>query len=184
LASSFDAALLHYVIELRRPWLDDVMLFASAIGAGAFIWWVTALIAAVFPDKRAAAWRMLVAIAFTFAINDYVLKPLFDRSRPYQVDSTITIIDAKPDTPALPSGHAAMAVAGAMAGSRLIPYSAWFWWPLAMVIAVSRVYIGVHWPTDVIAGALFGCAAAWFVLGGRDRRREEKDRHDYERWKA
>jgi undecaprenyl-diphosphatase len=162
-----DQSLLHYIIQLRRPWLDDVMLLSSAIGAGAFIWWVTAVIAAVFPDKRAAAWRMLLAVAVTFAVSDFVLKPLFNRPRPYQVDSTITVIDAKPDTQAFPSGHAAMAVAGALAGSRLIPYSAWFWWPLAAIIAISRVYIGVHWPSDVIAGAIVGLAASWFVLGGR-----------------
>lgn len=146
------------------------MLFSSAIGAGAFIWWVTAVIAFVFPSKRAAAWRMILAVAFTFAISDWILKPVFNRPRPYQVDTSIVVIEGKPDTQAFPSGHAAMAVAGAIAGARLIPYSAWFWWPLAAIVAMSRIYIGVHWPTDVIAGALLGCASAWFVLGGRSIR--------------
>ena len=164
-----DDSLLHYVIQLRRPWLDDVMLFSSAIGAAGFIWWVTALITGVFPDKRAAAWRMILAVAFTYAISDWILKPAFDRPRPYQADASITVIDAKPDTSAFPSGHAAMAVAGAIAGSRMIPFSAWFWWPLAGVMAVSRIYIGVHWPSDVLGGLVLGFATAWFVLGGRIR---------------
>ena len=163
---NFDSSLLHYVIQLRRPWLDDVMLLASALGAGGFIWWVTAVITMVFPNKRAAAWRMLLAGAFTWAISEYALKPAFDRARPFEVDSTITVIDAKPTTGAFPSGHAAMAVAYAMAGSRMIPGSAWIWWPLALVIAVSRVYIGVHWPSDVLGGAVIGLAGAWFTLGG------------------
>jgi undecaprenyl-diphosphatase len=162
-----DSSLLHYVIQLRRPWLDDVMLLSSAIGAGAFIWWVTAVIAAVFPEKRAAAWRMILAISFTWAVSEFVLKPGFDRPRPYEVDTSIAVLEGKPDTRAFPSGHAAMSVAGAVAGSRLIPYSAWFWWPFAAVIAVSRVYLGVHWPSDVIAGALLGLITSWFVLGGR-----------------
>ena len=142
------------------------MLFSSAIGAGAFVWWVTAVIAAVFPHKRAAAWRMLLAVAFTFAVCDYALKPLINRPRPFEVDAAIKVIDARPGTRSFPSGHAAMAVAGAMAGSQLLPYSAWVWWPLAALIAISRIYIGVHWPTDVVAGALVGLATALFVLGG------------------
>lgn len=161
-----DSSLLHQVIELRQPWLDAVMLFASAIGAGAFVWWVTAVIVAIYPAKRAAAWRMILAVAFTFAVCDYALKPLFARARPYEVDDTISVIDAKSTTRSFPSGHAAMAVAGALAGSRLLPYAAWVWWPLAATIAVSRVYIGVHWPSDVVGGVIVGLATAWFVLGG------------------
>ena len=142
------------------------MLLASALGAGGFIWWVTALITAVFPNKRAAAWRMLLAGFLTWGVSEYALKPLFDRARPFEVDPTITVIDARPTTAAFPSGHAAMAFAYALAGSRMIPGSAWIWWPLAAIIAVSRVYIGVHWPSDVIGGAVVGLACAWFALGG------------------
>jgi undecaprenyl-diphosphatase len=147
------------------------MLLASALGAAGFIWWIAALISMVFPNKRAAAWRLLLALAFAWTINEFILKPLVDRARPFEVDTSITIIDARPTTAAFPSGHAAMAAAGAVAGSRMIPGSAWAWWPFALVVAVSRVYIGVHWPSDVAAGALVGLATAWFVLGGSPNRR-------------
>lgn len=143
------------------------MLLASALGAGGFIWWVTALITMVFPNTRAAAWRMLLAGFFTWGISEFALKPAFHRERPFEVDQTITVIDARPETGAFPSGHAAMAFAYALAGSRMLPGSAWVWWPLAAIVAVSRVYIGVHWPSDVIGGALIGLACAWFTLGGR-----------------
>jgi undecaprenyl-diphosphatase len=162
-----DSSLLHYVIQLRRPWLDDVMLLASALGAAGFIWWVTALITMVFPNKRAAAWQLILAVVFTWAINEYALKAITGWPRPFEVDSTITVIDARPTTASFPSGHAAMAVAGALAGSRMLPGSAWVWVPLAVIVALSRIYIGVHWPSDVIAGVVIGLAVAWFVLGGR-----------------
>jgi len=121
----------------------------------------------VFPTRRAAAWRLILVVAFTFALNDGALKPLLNRDRPFVADPTITVIDARPTTPSFPSGHAAMAVAGAIAGARMLPGSGWVWWPLAALVAMSRVYIGVHWPSDLFAGALVGVAAAWFVLGGR-----------------
>ncbi len=163
----FDSTLLHHVIQRRRPWLDDVMILVSALAAGGFIWWVFALITAVFPARRAAAWRLLLAVGFAFLVNDYVLKPVFDRPRPFTVIAELPVIDAKPVTASFPSGHAAMAVAGALAGARMIPAAAWILWPLGMLVAVSRIYIGVHWPSDVLAGAIVGLACAWFVLGGR-----------------
>jgi undecaprenyl-diphosphatase len=166
----FDTSLLHHVIQLRRPWLDDVMVFASAIGAAGFLWWTLALITAVFPTRRAAACRLLLTIGFTFAVCDFMLKPLADRPRPFDTIPTLAVIDAKPDTPAFPSGHAAMAVAGAVAGSRMLPGAGWVLWPIGLIVAVSRIYVGVHWPTDVIAGALVGLACAWVVLGGRRKR--------------
>ena len=162
-----DHSLLTLLVAQRRPWLDDVMLLASALGAGGFIWWVTAAITMLFPTRRAAAWRMLLAGLFTWGISEFALKPAFDRPRPFDVDATIVVIDARPVTASFPSGHAAMAAAFALAGSRMLPASAWAWWPLAAIVAASRVYIGAHWPSDVIAGAILGVAGAWFVLGGR-----------------
>jgi undecaprenyl-diphosphatase len=161
-----DQSLLHYVIQLRRPWLDDVMLLASALGAAGFIWWITALITMVFPGMRMAAWRMLLVVFFTWLIADVSMKPLFNRDRPFEADLTISVIDAKPLSRSFPSGHAAIAVAGAMAGARLIPYSAWVWWPLGVIVATSRIYVGVHWPSDVLAGMVIGATCGWFVLGG------------------
>jgi undecaprenyl-diphosphatase len=144
-----------------------VMLLSSALGAGGFVWWVTALITMVFTGRRMAAYRMLLAGVFTWGISEFVLKPVVDRPRPFEVESSLTVIDARPVTRSFPSGHAAMAVAYAVGGSRMIPASGWVWWPLAVIVAVSRVYIGVHWPSDVIGGAVIGLACAWFVLGGR-----------------
>jgi len=143
------------------------MLLASALGAAGFVWWVTAAIAMVFPNNRAAAWRMILAVLFSWLINEFTLKPLTDRPRPFAVDTAIVVIDAKPTTPAFPSGHAAMAAAGALAGARMLRGSIWILAPFAVLVAISRIYVGVHWPSDVIAGAAVGLACAWFVLGGR-----------------
>jgi undecaprenyl-diphosphatase len=162
-----DRSILQLLIEGRTPWLDDVMLVASALGAGGFIFWVTAAIAMVFPNRRAAAWRMILAGSLTWVVSEYALKPAFDRPRPYEVDSSIVAIDGKPLTRSFPSGHAATAVAYSVAGTRVFPGSALVWWPLTLLISVSRVYLGVHWPSDVLGGIAVGLACSWFVLGGR-----------------
>jgi undecaprenyl-diphosphatase len=163
----FETSLLHQVIQLRRPWLDDLMILASALGAGGFIWIIFGSIAGIFPANTAAMWRLWLAVAVAFVVVDDVVKPLFERPRPFEVLSDVRLIDARPNSPSFPSGHAAMAAAGALAGSRMLPAAGYALWPLAIVVSLSRIYLGVHWPTDVLAGAVLGFALAWFVLGGR-----------------
>jgi undecaprenyl-diphosphatase len=161
----FDSTLLHRIIQLRQPWLDDVMVLASALAAGGFVWVVMALIASVFPRYRAGAWRLLLTIGVSLIVTDYVMKPIFERPRPFVVIADLPVIVGKPASPSFPSGHAARAVAGAIAGSRLLPGAGWVLWPFGILVAVSRVYVGVHWPTDVAAGALVGLVGAWWVTG-------------------
>ncbi len=151
----------------HSPALDDVMLLASALGRAGFIWFTVAAIAAVFPARRMAAWRLALAVGLTYLVVDGVIKPVVDRDRPYEVIVDTRLIDQRPTTASFPSGHAARAFAGALAASRVFPAGQIVWWPLAVAIAVSRVYVGAHWPSDVLAGALIGIAIAWFTLGGR-----------------
>lgn len=64
----------------------------------------------------------------------------------------------------MPSGHTALSFAGLVMLGMLMPRFKWLTWGLAIVIAVSRVAIGAHWPTDVILGAFIGMVSADFVL--------------------
>ena len=162
-----DLSLFTLINGTHAPWADDLMLLASALGRGGFVWIATALIAAVFPRRRMAAWRVILSVALTFLLVDGVIKPVIERERPFEVLEDARLIDMRPLTGSFPSGHAASAMAGALSVGRLLPGASVVWWPLAALIAGSRIYVGAHWPSDVLAGVLIGLAMAWFTLGGR-----------------
>jgi undecaprenyl-diphosphatase len=165
--AALDHAALHLLTTCRAPWLDDLMLTVSDLGARGFIWIVVAAIAFVFPARRADAWRALLVVAATYLVVDGLLKSAIWRDRPFDVLPDGYLIAARSTTSSFPSGHAAAAIAGAIAVSRLFPRARAVWLLLAALIVYSRVYIGVHFPFDAIAGAAVGAAVAMFVLGGR-----------------
>ena len=171
-----DLSLFTLINGSHTPWADDLMLLASAVGRGGYRWIAAAIIAAVFPRLRMAAWRVILSIALTFLLVDGVIKPLVHRDRPFEVLPGARLIDTRPLTGSFPSGHAASAMAGALSVGRLLPAASVAWWPLALAIAVSRIYVGAHWPSDVLAGALIGLAMGWFgtrAAGGCGRLRAD-----------
>ena len=129
----------------------------SAVGRGGAVFIAVAVICAL--RRRISPrdlLRVLGAILLATAVADYVLKPIVHRQRPFEQQPAIRVIGGRPDDPSFPSGHAANAFAGAVILSALIPRGRVAWWALAFAIAVSRVYLGVHFPLDVAGGALIG----------------------------
>ena len=137
------------------------MVGLSIIGRGGAIW-IAITLALVILDRsrlRAAA-VVLVALALAFAMTDLVLKPVIARARPFETAVATRVIDRRPLTYSFPSGHAASAVAGAITLSQLWPAGRVVLWSLATLVALSRIYVGVHYPLDVLGGALLGPACA------------------------
>ena len=164
-----DAAIFTVINSAHTPALDVLMLGASWLGYFPGIWFAFGAAALWSPRPRAAAFRMCLAVALAYAVASGVLKPFVGRARPFQTPTLAarTIETHPPTSASFPSGHAATAVAGALAAARFVPRASWAFWTLATLVAYSRVYLGVHYPSDVIGGALVGAACAWLVLGAR-----------------
>ena len=164
-----DAALQAWFVSWPRALpVDALMLCASGIGWRGAIWLVLAVIAAWRWRGQAvmAAWRVALAIALATLATDAILKPLFDRDRPFVVAPETRVIGPRSAGQSFPSGHAADAVAGACAVSLLWPKRRRLWWALAALICLSRLYLGVHYPTDVAGGALVGWGCAYLATAG------------------
>jgi undecaprenyl-diphosphatase len=161
-----DRALLDAVLGLRLGILTPLMALASA-------WWVKGVaIAAVggLADlrrrPRAVPWTALLATAALLAASlvASLLKLAVDRARPPQADPGVVALVPLPGDAAFPSGHAATAFAAAGVVALLHPRLRAPALALAALIGLSRLYLGVHYPLDVLAGAALGLAVAWAAV--------------------
>jgi undecaprenyl-diphosphatase len=178
-----DRALMTWLRAVDAPWLDAVMTWLSASGVAGLVWLALAFVSLWRPRDRAAAWRVLLTIALAYLLVDGVLKPSIARPRPSHVPDATTanvttnpratapkrVLPPMPRSYSFPSGHAASTFGAAVAVSRMWPGTAPLWWTLAILIGYSRIYLGHHYPLDVVGGALLGIATALWVLGGRHR---------------
>ncbi|HXY76678.1 MAG TPA: phosphatase PAP2 family protein [Steroidobacteraceae bacterium] len=140
-----------------------VFQIASRLGDG-IAWYV--LILALPLVYGAAAVKPAVVMALTGLLGVAIyafLKRLFVRERPFITHAAIDPLAAPLDRYSFPSGHTLHAVSFAWQASAHFPELAWVLMPLAALIAASRVVLGLHYPSDVLAGAAIGAALA--VLG-------------------
>jgi undecaprenyl-diphosphatase len=166
--ATLDATALSWTLSLPHPdWLNTTMTVVSAVGQLAAIWLgLGALFATLGRLSWMAYWQVVLSIILVFLTIDVVLKPMVARERPSISDAEVVSLVPTPSSHAFPSGHAATAVAGAYGLSRLLPQARYGLWFLAVLIAGSRVYLGVHYPFDVLCGGLVGLACAMFSTGG------------------
>ena len=130
---------------------------ASRAADYSVLWLALAAVGAVAGGRRGrrAAEAGLLALLFTSATVNGPLKLLFGRIRP----TPRRPLYRKPRTPSFPSGHSASAFAFATAATRELPVAGPLLFPLAAIVAYSRVYLGFHYPSDVLMGGALGAAA-------------------------
>ena len=163
--TEIDHLLRAWIVAHRTMSVTPLMVGLSAVGRGGVVWLT---IGGLLTMRRRMAPRALVilvlALILASILANEVLKPLVGRERPFVTSPQVAVIGGRPDDASFPSGHAAGAFAGALVLSRFVPGGQIGWWVLAIAIAYSRVYLGVHYPLDVAGGALVGLAAAAITL--------------------
>jgi undecaprenyl-diphosphatase len=137
-----------------------VFQIASRLGDG-IVWYVLIFALPVLYGAAAVKPAEIMALTGVLGVGLYkLLKRVFVRERPFITHSSIALAGAPLDRYSFPSGHTLHAVSFAWQASTHFPELAWVLVPLAALIAASRVVLGLHYPTDVLVGALIGASLA------------------------
>ena len=149
--------------HLHNGWLDRFMVMATGLGDRGLVWFCLAGLLLLSKKYRPFGILMLVALLASSVIGNELIKPLVGRMRPCDLFPNVNVLIACPPDFSFPSGHAMSSFAGATmlyAANRRLGLGAYL---LAGLIAFSRLYLYVHFPSDVLAGAILGILIALVV---------------------
>lgn len=174
-----DGAILLWIQgHLRNDFLTSVFQTITRLGDGGFIWILITAILLMIPKCRKVGIMSATALLLSLIINNLWLKNWVARIRPYEAIEGLRILTKRPWDYSFPSGHTASSICAAVVFWRCsreykksgdqrfyFPSSlAWILFVLAILISFSRLYVGVHYPTDVLGGMITGALIGWFSV--------------------
>lgn len=161
---NFDMQFLLYVQEnIRNPILSDIFIPLTKSGDYGFIFIISGLILLCFSRTRKTGIIFLSALALNFILTNLIIKNIVMRARPYEVIEQLSILIAPPHGYSFPSAHTSSAFACITTlyytEKKVFPYTLIF----AVLMGLSRIYVGVHYPSDVLFGAVVGIVSAYLI---------------------
>ncbi|MBR0106349.1 MAG: phosphatase PAP2 family protein [Lachnospiraceae bacterium] len=163
---AWEAAFLLWIQNtVRQEWLDPLVARFTQLGTAGILWIAVTLILLIIPKTRKVGWACVISLIISALACNVILKNAVARPRPYTVIGGLRLLVPPAIDWSFPSGHASTAFCVAGVCLARLPKKAGI--PLivlAALIALSRLYVGVHYPTDVIFGVIVGIAAALLAM--------------------
>jgi len=170
-----DASLLLWIQEnLRVSWLTPFFKQITKLGNVGWFWIFLTVILLLIPKQRRTGAMCAASLVGSVVVNNLFLKNVVARTRPYEVVEGLTRLIEKQSDYSFPSGHTAASFAAAVILFLQLPKK--YGIPaliLAVLISFSRLYLGVHYPTDVLAGAVSGTLIALAVHWIFEKKKEK-----------
>lgn len=162
--TSFELSILQALREaFEHPDVGTFLEAVTHLGDYGFIWIALGVVLLLFAATRRAGASILTALLFGYLVCNLTLKPLVERIRPCDIVENMALI-ACPSDFSFPSGHTTSAFAAATA--LFLVHRKWGAAALvfAALMAFSRLYLFVHFPTDILIGAVIGALCAWAAV--------------------
>ena len=170
--------ILNMIQNLRTPIGDVVVPLITRLGDAGIIWIILMVLLLIIPKTRKTGVIMMAALLVDVLLCNVFIKNLVARTRPFDVNTAVQLLVAKPRDYSFPSGHTAASFASVtalyLAGEKKL-------WKIALVLAVliafSRLYLYVHYPTDVLGGIITGAIAGYigykltFIVQSKHRKK-------------
>lgn len=167
--------ILYAINNLHNPILDKIMVAITNLGDAGVIWIGIAIILLFRKNTRKCGSLMLVSMALGLILGNVVLKNLIARERPCWIDSKIPLLIPIPHDYSFPSGHTLASFEAAV----MIYLHSKKWgaisFILAILIAFSRMYLFVHFPTDILCGAALGTLISLLVYKAQEIIKKKKE---------
>ena len=165
LLNNFDIGILNFIRDnLTNPIMDKIMVFITSMGDSGFIWIVIAIILLAQKKYRKVGIILLSALLLNLVLGEVIIKNIVQRPRAFITYPDISIIINPPDSYSFPSGHTASSFTAALIIGHYLRNWKYEAYALASLIAFSRLYLYVHYPTDIICGILLGTISALITI--------------------
>ncbi|MBP3917341.1 MULTISPECIES: phosphatase PAP2 family protein [unclassified Clostridium] len=152
-----DNTILRWInVKFRNKTFDKIMPIITSAGNLGIIWIVISVLLITKKDYRVLGQTILIALVITTIIGEGIIKNIVKRKRPFYGDDDKELLISRPITYSFPSGHTASSFAVATVFIKTDNAASLEIMLLACLIAFSRIYLGVHYPSDVIGGGIIG----------------------------
>ena len=159
-----DFNILYAIQNIRTPMLDKIFVTISSIpGDYGQMWVVLGVLLLLFKKTRKCGLVMIASYLLVYGVGQYVLKDLIARPRPCHIDETIELLVKKPSSYSCPSTHSAWAFAATTSVYLFNKKYGLLTYIFSSLVAFSRMYLFVHFPSDVLLGIVLGIIFAILV---------------------
>lgn len=168
---AFEFEILNFIQQhLRSEPMDKIMVTITHLGDAGIIWIILTFVLLLIPKTRKVGFVLVLALVFDVILCNFMIKPFIARTRPYDMNTAIKLLISRQVDYSFPSGHTAAGITCTVA--LYLMRQKWIWKMtlfLSLLIGFSRMYLYVHFPTDIIGGIMIGivCGVLGYITARR-----------------